>query len=119
MTSSAARSAVIPLGGEPRGPEVECGGGADAPDDAVDHAGRGATAARSGVLEERHVAAGPAVLGGVEEMVDGRVVLVDGLGDEPQAEDARVEVDVPGGVTGDGADVVDALELHGVPFRPM
>ena len=49
----------------------------------------------------------------VEEVVDGRVVLVDRLGDHPEAEDARVEVDVPAGVAGDGCDVVEAVELHG------
>ena len=45
-------------------------------------------------------------------MVDGRVVLVDGLLHEAQAEHARVEVDVAGGVAGDGRDVVDPLEPH-------
>ena len=54
-------------------------------------AGRGAR-----VLEERDVGAGRALLVGVEEVVDGRVVLVDGLLHEPQPEHAGVEVDVPG-----------------------
>ena len=62
------------------------------------------------VLEEGDVRAGAALLVGVEEVVDRRVVLVDGLLDEPQAEDARVEVDVPGGVARDARDVMDPLE---------
>ena len=48
----------------------------------------------------------------VEEVVDGRFVLVDGALDHPQAEHARVELDVADRVAGDRADVVDALELH-------
>jgi hypothetical protein len=46
-------------------------------------------------------------------VVDGRIVLVDGLLDEPEPEEPRVEVDVPGRVRGDAGDVVDPLELHG------
>ena len=66
----------------------------------------------AGILEERDVAPGRPVLVGVEEVVDGRVVLVDGLLHEPQAEDARVEVDVPRRIAGDARDVVDAVERH-------
>ena len=39
---------------------------------------------------------GAALLVGVEEVVDGRVVLVDRLLDQAQTEHAGVEVDVPG-----------------------
>src|SRR2546423_1768455 len=64
------------------------------------------------ILEEGQVAAGAPLLVGVEEVVDGRIVLVDGLLHEPQAENADVEVDVAGRVAGDAGDVVDPLEAH-------
>ena len=64
------------------------------------------------ILEERDVAPRASGLVRVEQVVDGRVVLVHRLLDEPKAEDARVEVDVPRRVGGDAGDVVDAFELH-------
>src|SRR3954451_3581100 len=64
------------------------------------------------VLEEGQVAAGAALLVGVKEVVDGRIVLVDGLLDQPHAEDANVEVNVAGGVARNAGDVVDAFEAH-------
>ena len=71
--------------------------------------------AAPGVLEERDVGAGRAVLVGVEEVVDAGVVLVDRLLDQPQAEHAGVEVDVAARVAGDQGDVVDAVDrIHGV-----
>ena len=94
------------------GPEVERLLGADAEDDAVHHPVAGASGRRAGVLEEGDVGAGVAALVGVEEVVDGRVVLVDRLLDEPQPERAGVELDVARRVAGDARDVVDALELH-------
>ncbi len=72
--------------------------------------GAGAAGLRAGVLEERDVRAGRAVLVGVEEVVDARVVLVDRLLDQPQTEHARVEVDVAASVAGDQGDVVDAVD---------
>ena len=63
-----------------------------------------------GILEERDVRAGAARLVGVEEVVDGRIVLIHGLLDQPQAERAGVELDVPRSVAGDARDVVDPLE---------
>ncbi len=72
----------------------------------------GAAAPGARVLEERDVGARAAQLVGVEEVVDGRVVLVDRLLDHPQPEDAGVEVDVAGCVAGDARDVVDAFEAH-------
>ena len=76
------------------------------------HPVAGAPGRRAGVLEEGDVGAGAAALVGVEEVVDGRVVLVHGLLDEPQPERAGVELDVRRRVAGDARDVVDALELH-------
>ena len=67
---------------------------------------------RAGVLEEGQVGARIAALVGEEEVVDGRVVLVDGFLDQPQAQHAGVEVDVALGVLGDRGYVVNALQLH-------
>jgi hypothetical protein len=78
------------------------------------HAGAGAAGDRVRVLEEGEVGAGAGVLVAVEEVVDARIVLVDGLGGQPQAQHARVEIDVAARVSGDRADVVDAFELHGL-----
>ena len=52
---------------------------------------------------------------GVEEVVDGRVVLVHRLLHEPEAENACVEVDVSRRVGGDARHVVDAVEAHACP----
>jgi hypothetical protein len=103
------------LAGQAAGPEVERVGRAHTPDDAVDHAGAGAPRDGARVLEERQLGARVALFVGEEQVVDGGVVLVDRLGDQAQAQDARVEVDVAGGVTGDRRDVVDAVEPHGAP----
>jgi hypothetical protein len=100
------------LGGQTRGPEGERILRADSVHDAMDHPGAGPAGARVGVLEEGEVGAGAGELVAVEEVVDAGIVLVDGLRDEPHAEDAGVEVDVAAGVAGDRADVVDAFELH-------
>ena len=64
------------------------------------------------VLEEGDVRAWVAGLVGVEQVIDGGVVLVDRLLHQPQPEDAGVEVDVALRVGGDRCDVVDAFELH-------
>ena len=98
---------------EPPLPEVERVRRGDAPDDAVHHPGAGPTGARVRVLEEGDVGARAAALVRVEQVVDGRVVLVDGLLDEPEPEERRVEVDVPGRVRSDAGDVVDPLKRHG------
>ena len=89
------------LAGEPLGPEVERRLGADAMDDRLDHPRARPARRRARVLEERDVGARRALLVGVEEVVDARVVLVDGLLDEPEAEHAHVEVDVLARVPGD------------------
>jgi hypothetical protein len=100
------------LARQPLGPERQGGLGGDPPDDAVHHAASRAAALGAGVLEEGQVGAGAALLVRIEQVVDGRVVLVDALLDQPQPEDAGVEVDVARRVARDGRDVVDALEAH-------
>ncbi len=75
----------------------------------------GSAAPDARVLEERDVAARRSVLVRVEEVVDGRVVLVDRLLHEPQPENARVEVDVSRRVAGDARHVMDAVERHRGP----
>jgi hypothetical protein len=64
------------------------------------------------VLEEGDVGAGIALLVGVEEVVDGGVVLIHRLLHQPQSQRAGVEVDVPLRVRGDRGDVVDPLQPH-------
>ncbi len=71
---------------DPLAPELERLLGADAERDQMHHPVAGPASRRAGVLEERDVCARRAALIGVEEVVDGRVVLVDGLLDHPQAE---------------------------------
>src|SRR5204863_1874949 len=83
------------------------------PADPMDHSVAGAARRGPGILEESDVRPGAALLVGVEEVVHGRVVLVDRLLDQPKSQHARVEVDVLAGVARDGRDVVDALKLHG------
>ena len=110
-----------PGGGEPLRPEVERVRGGDAPDDPVDHPGAGPAQRRAG--NSKKVRSEPALplLVGVEEVVDGRVVLVDRFLDQPQAQHPGVEVDVALRVLGDRGDVVDSLQLHWsrIPSRAM
>src|SRR5919106_2479116 len=101
-----------PLASEPVGPEVERRRRGDPPGDRVDHPDAGVAAPRTGVLEEGDVGPRATLLVGVEEVIDGRVVLVDRLLDHPQPEHARIEVDVARRVPGDARDVVDAVEPH-------
>ncbi len=109
--------AVVALAADSLLPEVERLLGRDAERNAVHHPRAGAAARRVRVLEERDVRAARATLVRVEEVVDGRVVLVDRLLDEPEAEDAGVEVHVARRVRGDARDVVDPLELHACILR--
>ena len=97
---------------QPPRPEVEGVGRPDSPHDPVDHPVAGAAHGDARVLEEGQVGAGVPLLVRVEEVVDGRVVLVDRLLDQPQAENAGVEVDIPRRVAGDAGDVVDAVQAH-------
>ncbi len=78
----------------------------------MDHALARAARPRTRIFEKRQIEPGAAVVIAIEEVVDGRVVLVDRLLDEPEPEHAGVEIDVRLGVAGDRADVMDAFELH-------
>ena len=98
-------------------PARSCHQSSDSPEptrkhDRVHHPVAGAAAPDARVLEERDVGAGRPLLVGVEEVVDGRVVLVDRLLDEPQPQHAAVVLDVGRRVAGDARHVVDPLELH-------
>src|SRR5690606_2553500 len=64
-------------------------------------------------VEEGEIRAGASLPVGVEEMVGGCVVLVDGLLDQAQAERVRVEALVGGRIGGDGRQVVNAVQVHG------
>ena len=113
------------LAGQPLGPEVERLHRGHPPADLVDHPVAGAPGAAPGYSKKVMSEPGLPLLVGVEEVVDGRVVLVDRLLHQAQTQHARVEVDVAPGVAGDGSDVVDALEfdateptrLVGLPAR--
>ncbi len=100
------------LGTEALLPEPESLVGGHAPTNRVHHSCPCLPAACSRVLEEGDVAARASVLVGVEEVVHRRVVLVDRLLDEAEAENAGVEVDVLGRIPGDAGDVVDAFQAH-------
>jgi hypothetical protein len=78
----------------------------------VDHPVARAAHRQARVLEEGEIGARIPLLVRVEEVVDGRVVLVDRLLHQAQPEHVRVEVDVSLGVGGDRGDVMDAVELH-------
>ena len=106
------------LVGEPALPEVERFLRRDAPLDRVHHPVAGTPATRAGILEERDVAPRRALLVRVEEVVDGRVVLVHRLLHEPEAEDTRVEVDVARGIRRDAGDVMDPVQPHRGPRLP-
>jgi hypothetical protein len=94
-------------------PEIERGRRCDAPHDRVDHPGPRTTARDPGIFEERDVGTRAPLLVCIEEVVDGRVVLVDGLLHHPKTQGPDVELDVARGVGRDAGDVVDPLELHG------
>ena len=79
-----------------RGPEVERRRRADAPLDRVDHAVARAAERGAGELEEREDRAGRPGLVAEVQVVDVGLVEVDRLLHQPQPEQARVEVDVPG-----------------------
>src|ERR1700676_1959057 len=70
---------------QPSSPEPERLVRAHAHRDPVDHARAGPASDQPRILEEGEIGAWAAVLVGVEEVVDGGVVLVDRLLDQPQA----------------------------------
>ena len=109
--------AVVALAADALLPEVERLVRRDAERDAVHHPGTRASARRAGILEEGDVGAGGAALVGVEEVVDGRIVLVHRLLDEAETESAGVEVDVARRVGRDARDVMDPFELHACILR--
>jgi hypothetical protein len=78
----------------------------------VDHARARAAASGPWELEPGQDRPGRAGLVAEVQVVGVGLVEVDGLLDEPQAQHARVEVDVRLRVSRDHGDVVEALELH-------
>ena len=100
----------VGLRSEPLEPEVERVVRGQSPADGVHHPRPRPPAPDARVLEERDVAARSPRLVGVEEVVNGRVVLVHRLLHEPEAENPRVEVDVPRSVRGDARHVVNAVD---------
>ena len=104
---------LVAFGAQAVGPELERVRRPDAPDDGVHHPVPRLAGPRVRVLEERDVRARVSLLVGVEEVVDGRVVLVHGLLHEPKAQRARVEIDVRRRVAGDARHMVNPLQLHG------
>lgn len=55
----------------------------------------------------------------VIEVIGARIVEIDGLLDEAQAEHAAIELEIAAGRTGDRRDVMNAVDLHGGgPFEP-
>jgi hypothetical protein len=82
----------------------------------VDVADPGAARDGAGELEPREDRAGRAGLVPEVEVIGLGLVEVDGLLDQAQAQHVRVERDVRLRVARDHRDVVQALELHVVPF---
>jgi hypothetical protein len=72
-----------PLCGQPLRPERNRLFRPDAPDDRVHHPGTRTPSRQAGILEEGEVGARAPELVRVEQVVDGRIVLVDRLLDEP------------------------------------
>src|SRR5450631_494160 len=100
------------MGAKPLAPEVQRILGGDAELERVDHPRPGATAGCAGELEPGQDRARGASLVAEVQVVRLRRVEVDGLLDEPQAEDAGIEVDVSLRVAGDHRDVVKGVEPH-------
>ncbi len=121
MSAGVVAPDCVGFGCEPELPEVECRVRDNAPLHRVHHPGACPTTAHARVLEEGDVAPGRPRLVGVEEVIHGGVVLVDRLLHEPESEDARVEVHVPGRVGRDARDVVDPVKTHctQVSRRPL
>src|SRR5256885_1021059 len=95
---------------KPPRPELEGFFGTDPKSNPVDHSRARTSAHQAGVFEEREVRTGTAIFIRVEEVVARRIVLVDRLLDEPQTHDPGIELEVPGRVGCDRADVVDSVQ---------
>ena len=67
-------------------------------------------------IEEGEVGAGVGLAVGVEQMVGADVVLVDGLLDQPHAEQAGVEGQILARLRGDRGQVVNSGQLHCISF---
>jgi hypothetical protein len=78
----------------------------------------GAAAPRPGPGKEREQAPGRSVLVAEIEMIGLRIVEVDGALDQPEAQDAGVEIEVALRIAGDRGDVVDAQHPRHVVRRP-
>ena len=98
---------------QPLPPPAECARRHPEPD-AGDVAHPGPVRHRARPVEEGDVGAGRALRVGIEEVVGGHVVLVHRLLHQAQAQHVAVEVQVDGRVAGDGGDVVQAEQGHGV-----
>ena len=99
-------------------PELEGFLGTHPKADPMDHPRARTSAHEAWILEKCQVRTGAAIFVSVEEVVDGRVVLVDRLLDQSQAHDPGIELEVPGCVGGDGADVVDSVQWVHVRYFP-
>ena len=71
--------------------------------------------ARHRPVEESQIAAGRGFAVGIEQVIGGDVVLIDRLLHEAHAEQAGIESDIARRIGGDGGEMMDAGELHGVP----
>src|SRR2546429_4802424 len=76
----------------------------------MDHPGACTAPRQAWIFKEGEVGPGASFLVGVEEVVDGGVVLVDRLLDQAHAHDAGVEEQIFRGVGRDRAYVVDAVQ---------
>ena len=116
-----AQLAIIALGidaaaAESLRPKVQGILRANPPDDPVNHAGARSAAGCAGILKEGQIGAGAAPLIGEEEVIDARIVLIDGFLDQAQSEHTGIKIDISLGVLGDRGDVMDSLELHGLTY---
>ena len=107
-----ARVEPHPVDREPLRPELKRLLRRHPPAQPVDHSRAGPSARRVGKLEERQDRSRGSPLVAVVQVVDVGRVEVDGLLDQPQPQQTRVEVDVAGRVRRDARDVVDAVKLH-------
>jgi hypothetical protein len=78
----------------------------------MDHPGPRPARSRARIFEERDVRAWGPFLIRVEEVVDGRIVLVDRLLNHPEPQRAGVEAHVLGSVPGDAGHMMNAFQLH-------